>query len=139
MKIQKAILSETRHIALGVLLADIVMCVIFALFQHFDVTVVLGALWGSVFSVGNFFFMGLSVQKAMDLEESVKIYMHKNYALRMLFCVAGMAIGLLSPWFHNIAVLIPFLMPKIVIYAMRLFGFYRPDKSAEAERGENTE
>ena len=57
LNVQKAILDETRHIAIGVLLADIVMCIVFLLLGQFDYTVVLGTLWGSVFAVGNFFFM----------------------------------------------------------------------------------
>ena len=73
LNVQKAILDETRHIAVGVMAADVVMCSIFLLLGQFDHTVVLGALWGSLFAVGNFFFMGLGVQKAM---EQADIYGH---------------------------------------------------------------
>ena len=59
-------MQETLHIAVGVLIADVVMCVIFALCRRFDDTVVLGALLGTVFAVGNFFLLGLTVQKAVE-------------------------------------------------------------------------
>ena len=139
LNVQKAILDETRHIAIGVLLADIVMCIVFLLLGQFDYTVVLGTLWGSVFAVGNFFFMGLGVQKAMDMEDGAKRYMQKNYALRMCACVAGMAVGVKAPVFHSIAALIPFLFPKLVIYAMQIFGLYRPSENKCEEGGEKAE
>ena len=139
MNVQKAILDETRHIAIGVLAADVVMCIVFLLLGQFDYTVVLGALWGSLFAVGNFFFMGLGVQKAMDMEDGAKRYMQKNYTLRMCFCVAGMAVGVKAPVFHSIAALIPFLFPKLVIYAMQLFGLYRPSDNQCRKGGEKAE
>lgn len=42
MKVQKAVLKETGHIAIGVLIADVIMCIVFALLKKFDYTVVLG-------------------------------------------------------------------------------------------------
>ena len=46
MKIQKAVLTETKHIAIGVLIGDAVMCGVFAALKKFDYTVPLGALLG---------------------------------------------------------------------------------------------
>ena len=37
-------MKETGHIAIGVLIADVIMCIVFALLKKFDYTVVLGAL-----------------------------------------------------------------------------------------------
>ena len=139
LNVQKAILDETRHIALGVLAADVIMCVVFLLLGQFDYTVVLGTIWGSVFAIGNFFCMGLGVQNAMEMEDGAKRYMQKNYTLRMFFCVAGMAVAVKAPFFHSIAALVPFLFPKIVIYAMQLFGLYRPDEKKNREGGKNAE
>lgn len=45
MKVQKAVLKETEHIAIGVLIADVIMCIVFALLKKFDYTVVLWARW----------------------------------------------------------------------------------------------
>ena len=62
MKVQKAVLKETEHIALGVLIAAVIMCIVFALLKKFDYTVVLGALLGTVIAVANFFFLGVTLQ-----------------------------------------------------------------------------
>ena len=65
MKVQKAVLKETGHIAIGVLIADVIMCIVFALLKKFDYTVVLGALLGTGIAVANFFFLGVTLQKAV--------------------------------------------------------------------------
>ena len=38
MKIQKAVLTETKHITIGVLIGDAVMCGVFAALKKFDYT-----------------------------------------------------------------------------------------------------
>ena len=65
MKVQKAVLKETGHIAIGVLLGDVLMCAVFAIVHKFDYTVVLGALLGTAIAVANFFLLGVTLQKAV--------------------------------------------------------------------------
>ena len=68
MKVQKAVLKETGHIAIGVLLADVLMCAVFAIVHKFDYTVVLGALLGTAIAVANFFLLGVTLQKAVGMK-----------------------------------------------------------------------
>lgn len=128
MKIQPAVLKETGHIALGVVLGDIVMLVVFALFKQLDYTVFLGALLGSAAAVGNFLLMGLSCQRAMDDPERAKVLVQRSYTRRMLGMVAIMVLGVLAPCFHIIAVVVPYLLPSITIYAMRLLGLQKSEE-----------
>ncbi|MCQ2420717.1 MAG: ATP synthase subunit I [Clostridia bacterium] len=142
MKIQKTVLKETGHIALGVLILDIVMCLVFALLKRFDYTVCLGALLGSVFAVGNFFLLGLALQKALDLGDGAAKYMHASYSRRMLLFVVCIAVSVLVPCFNPIAAIAPLLFPRIVIFVMQLLGMYKPEKipaPAENQEGGKTE
>ena len=134
MKIQRAVLQETLHIAAGVLIADVIMCVVFALCGRFDYTVILGALLGTVFAVGNFFLLGLTVQKAVEKGENVKRFMHSSYTGRMLLYVACIVMGVLIPCFHPLAAIIPLFMPQVVIFAMRLLGNYKNEKKKPPEK-----
>ena len=68
MKVQKAVLKETGHIAIGVLLGDVLMCAVFAIVHKFDYTVVLGALLGTAIAVANFFLLGVTLQKAVGMK-----------------------------------------------------------------------
>ncbi len=134
MKIQKAILRETWHIAVGVAAGAVLMCLIFAAVGRFDIAVLLGALYSAFFAVLNFFLMGITVQKALERESGQARFVQSSYILRMFLCIAAILIGIRVLHLNLIATLIPFLLPKIVIYAMSLLGLYRPqEKSKEVE------
>ena len=133
MKIDSTVRKETGHVAVGVLLGDAIMVAVFALIGKLDWTVIFGALLGSAAAIGNFFVMGISLQKAMADPDSAKAMVQKSYTLRMLGMVAVMIIGFVTPCFHKVAVVIPFLMPGATIHAMRLFGLYRPQEKEATE------
>ena len=134
VKIQPAVWKETGHIALGVVLGDIVMLVVFALLKRLDYTVLLGALLGSVAAVGNFLLLGLGAQRAMEDPDRAKALVQRSYMLRMLGLVAVLVLGVAAPCFHVIAVIVPSLMPSVTIYVMRLLGLDKPkEKGGEKE------
>lgn len=134
MKISPAVLKETGRVAVGVLIADLVMLAVFFLLKKFDITVALGALLGSAAAIGNFFAMGLGLQKALDDPERTKFLVQRSYTLRMLGMVAVMIVGFVLPCFHVVAVLVPFLFPGLSIHVMRLLGLYRPEtKGGDAD------
>ncbi len=128
MKISKSVWKETGHIAVGVLAGDLIMLLVFWLLKKLDLTVLWGALLGSAAAVGNFLWMGINLQKALDHPERTKMLVQKSYTVRMLFLVAVMIVGLRVPYFHIVAVVVPILMPKLTIYAMQLLGLYQPEK-----------
>ena len=126
MKISPAIKKETGHIALGVLIGDVVMLAVFLLLKRMDYTVILGALLGSAAAVLNFLFMGLDCQKAMNDPDRAQLIVRRSYSRRMLGMVIVMIIGFSAPCFHVVAVVLPFLMPSITIKVMQLMGLYNP-------------
>jgi len=134
MNISKSIWKETGHIAVGVLAGSLIMILVFWFLKRLDSTVWLGALLGSVAAVGNFFWMGLSVQKALKQPEKAKAMVQRSYTVRMLCLVAVLIFGFRAPYFHVIAVVVPLLLPRVTIYAMQLLGMYRPnEKEGDAE------
>lgn len=140
MKIQKPVLKETKHIAIGLLIADCIMCVVFALLKKFNYTVVLGALLGSAFAIGNFFLLGLALQKALELGDGAAKYMHASYTRRMLLFVVCIAVGVLVRCFHPVAVILPLFFPRLVIFAMQALGMYTPEKKQpNSDRSEKNE
>ena len=128
MKIGKAVLKETGRVAVGVLIGDLIMLLVFFLLKKLDITVLFGALLGSAAAIGNFFAMGLGLQKALDDPERTKFLVQRSYTLRMLGMIAVMIVGFVLPCFHVVAVLVPFLLPGASIHVMRLLGLYRPEK-----------
>ena len=136
-KIQKAVLTETKHITIGVLIGDAVMCGVFAALKKFDYTVPLGALLGTVFAVGGFFLLGMSIQAALGKGEGAQKFMRATYTGRMLLYGLCLVLGAIIPCFNAVATAVPLLLPQLVIYAMRALGLYKPEKAAPAP-GEET-
>ena len=127
MQTDSTILKETKHIAIGVLIGDVIMCLVFVILKRFDLSVVLGAVLGSVFAVGNIFYLGVSVKKALGKGEGAQRYFRKTYFIRMLLHAACIAIAALVPQINTIAGIVPLFFPKLVIYAMQLLGMYDPE------------
>jgi len=128
MKVCKTVRKETFRVALGVLIGDAIMLGVFFALGKLDHTVLFGALLGTVAAVGNFFMMGLAVQKAMNDPDHAKRIVQRSYTLRMIAMAAVLIVGFVLPWFDRIALVIPFLLPSLAIQAMRLLGLYKPNE-----------
>lgn len=154
MPIQPAVLKETKKIALGTGVLSLLMIAVFLIIRQFDYTVILGALIGNLMAVGNFFLLALSVQKAAEQMNGVKLdplpepvegeeekeipvspearqasrKMQLSYTLRLLGIAVLAIIAIKLPCFNSLAALIPLLFPRIVIFIMNLI----PNKEREA-------
>lgn len=126
----KAVQKETKHIALGVALGDGVMLLVFALLKKLDVAVLLGTALGSAAAIWNFYYMGVSVQRAVQDADRAQATIRRSYTLRMLALVAVLIVGFTVRWFHPIAVAIPLLFPGLAIRVMGLLGLYKPKEEA---------
>lgn len=144
IKIQPAVRKETLRIAAGTSVLTVLMLGVFLILGRFDVTVLLGALLGSAAAIGNFFLLGLSVQKAAETMNGVKLpsyeeaeaglepgqeaepaatpetklakqRMQLSYTGRMILLAAVGVLGLTLPCFHAVATVVPFLFPRVVI------------------------
>ena len=120
MKLSPAIINEIKHIAVGVLIRDAVMIAVFALLKRLDYTVFLGAALGSIAVIVNFLVLGIRAQRAMEDPDRARVIIQRSYTFRMLLMVAVMAIGVIAPCFHTVAVVIPFLLQSVTIFVMQL-------------------
>lgn len=146
MKIQKAVKTETKKIAVGVAGLTAMMLLVFLLLKQFDYSVVLGAVLGACAAIGNFFLMALAVQQAAEkmngveaasnaedadpeseaeklLEErkkQAKRSMKRSYYGRLLLIAAVAVAAVYVPFFNPLAALIPLLFPRIVIFLFQM-------------------
>lgn len=120
--IEPAVKKETAYIAGWSLLLSVVMEMVFWAVGAMDYTVPLGNLLGVAASLLNFFLMGLTIQKAVGLEEkAASAKMKLSQMLRMLMVLVLAVLGLALPCFHTVAVLVPFFFPRIAISFRPLF------------------
>lgn len=121
--------KEVIKMLVGVFVLSLIMIGIFALLGYFDITVVYGALLGWMGCVANYFFLAVSVQKAVEKgEDKTKGYMSMSYTLRMIFIAVIIVIAIKLPYFNYLATAIPFFFPRFVI----MLNNFRVKKGGEA-------
>ncbi len=115
-KIDSTVLKETTYIFSFTFVLSLLMQSVFLIAQQWNYTVLLGNILGIIAAVGNFFLMGLTVQSAvLKQPEDAKKQMKASQSLRLLLLFVIALIGYLLPIFNTVAVILPFLFPRIAI------------------------
>ncbi len=128
MKLQKAVVQETRRIAVGTAVLCAAMLIVFLLLGKMTGLVALGALIGYAVAVGNFFVMAVDVQRVTENFDPndeaevkrAKAKMRMSYNRRMLVMVVALGASI---WFLKvdwIAAMLPQLFPRFVIQTWQL-------------------
>lgn len=126
-KIDKTVIKETIYIAVFTLILSMLMESVFLIIHKWDYTILLGNILGYVAVVLNFFLMGLTVQKAVNLsQEDAKTRVKFSQMMRLFMLAAFALVAGISEHFSLIAFVIPLIFPRIAI-------FFRPyfDKKKE--------
>lgn len=115
-KPDKAVVSNTLYIAAFTVIFSVLMEAVYLVIGHWSLEVLLGNLLGAAAAVGNFFAMGLTVQKAVAKEEKeAKDLMRLSQTLRTMALVVVGIIAACVPVFNLLATLIPLFFPRIAI------------------------
>ncbi|MBQ4146151.1 MAG: hypothetical protein IJD36_05960 [Clostridia bacterium] len=115
-KADKTVLKETKYIACWTIILSVLMQGIFLIISMWDYTVLLGNILSGGAMILNFFFMGLSVQKAVETDEQeARKIMRTSQTLRNFFIFVVLVAGVCAPCFSTIAVIIPLFFTRIAI------------------------
>ncbi|MBQ1264736.1 MAG: ATP synthase subunit I [Oscillospiraceae bacterium] len=138
MKLTKSIRTELTFLALGLLACACAICAVFALLHRFDYTVALGALWGSIFAWLRIFLLAVQVQKLADCTDDSARAIAQNrlrasYFVRMIVMVFAIVVGIIVPFLHYIAVLLPFLLAQPVLMLRRAIVSRQEKRQKEAD------
>ena len=113
-KIDKVVLKETKYIALFTIILSVLMQSVFLIIGKWTIAHLLGNILGAFAAVLNFFLMGITVQNAVVKEEKeAKDLMKISHTLRLFMMFFFALIGYLVPVFNLLAVIIPYLFPRI--------------------------
>ena len=125
-KPQKTVLRETKRIAIGEVILLAIMWIVYALTGRFSLAVVLGGLIGSAYAVFNFFMLGMTVQKAAQVQpdnaDMARMQMKSSYNMRMVGMLAVAVLAFALPFVDGLAAVIPLLFPRLTILALQLTG-----------------
>ena len=116
MKVDATVKKETKYIAYFSFILSVLIQVVFVLLKSWDYTVLLGNILSLLVAIMNFYFMGITVQKAvvMDVNDAKKL-MSSSKNLRTLGMFAAVVIGVVAPCFNTITVIVPLFFPRIAI------------------------
>ncbi len=121
-KIDSTVLKETKYIAAWTLVFSVLVQAVYLVIAKWDYTVLLGNLLGAFISVGNFFLLGLTVQKAVTKEEKdAKTLMKLSQTYRNLGIIVLVALGIILDCFNTVTVIIPVFFPRLAIAIRPIF------------------
>ena len=137
IQVQDAVKKETARIGAGTAGVSVVMILVFWGLHlvipdsiPFDYKVILGAVIGSAVAVGNFFFMGLTVQKIADMQDQDLAYrrMKTSYHYRTMIQFLWIILAVTVPFINGVAGIIPLFVPGAVIKARGILVTIKTNK-----------
>lgn len=135
MHIQPAVKKETSRFAAGTAILTLLMFVVFLSLHRlrpemvpFNFKVILSGILGAVVAAGNFFLMGLTVQKVTSAETENAAYqaMKASYRFRTAGQLLWAVLALVLPFFNGAAGILPLFFPSICIKAGSILGIRKP-------------
>jgi len=117
MKLDATVKRETIYIALWTAILSVIMQIVFIACGRWDYTVLLGNVFSAFVAVGNFFLLGITVQKAVakEDEKEARNIIKTSHSLRTLMLFVCAALGALLPCFNIWTSLVPLLFPRVAI------------------------
>ena len=125
MDSKKLVFRETGIIAIGELVCSGLMVGIFAALGRFDISVLWGALFGTLVMTANYFFMAVTVSLAADRAaqgqvESAKKSVQLSSTVRLL-CMGGALILAIKLGTNPIATVLPLAFARPILMLAEFF------------------
>ncbi len=122
-KTDATVKRETVYIAAVTGILSLLLQAGFLVAKHWDYTVLLGNAFGAAAAVGNFFLMGVTVQKALGREKKPAADLMKlSQTGRLLMQLAVIVLGFVLPCLNEYAVIIPLFFPRIGVMLRPFFA-----------------
>ena len=122
IKPQKAVIDNTKYIAVVTAILSILMQAVFLILKKWDYTVLTGNVLGAAAAVFNFFVMAMFVQSAVEKEpKDAKNTLRFSQTIRYMFLIIVAVIGITVPVFNGIATVIPFLFAQFAVTLYPIF------------------
>lgn len=135
MQIQPAVKKETTRIAAGTAILTLLMFAGFLILHRlwpeivpFHFKVILSGILGAVVAAGNFFLMGLTVQKVTSAETGAAAdkAMKSSYRFRTAGQLLWAVLALVLPIFNGAAGILPLFFPSLCMKAGSILGILKP-------------
>ncbi|NLJ91104.1 MAG: hypothetical protein GX323_09420, partial [Clostridiales bacterium] len=99
MRLSSEVRKEVITIGIGIVVCSIITMIVFLIIGKYDLSVLLGTVYGGVISFLNFLFLAMTVQKIADMAEQniiddAKKRMQASYSSRQLGVTIAIGVGL---------------------------------------------
>lgn len=120
MESRKLVFSQTLVVLAGEILLSAIMVGIFALAGHFDRSVLLGAVVGTLLATANFFLMALGADFAADKAEKQNVkggqaLIQLSYIGRLIGLFLVLVLCALTKIFNLFALVIPLVFTRPIL------------------------
>ncbi len=117
IKLQEEIVKINK----GVFIYDIVAIIGFIVTGHFNVSMILGLILGTMVALMNFTMLAKTIEKSVDMSpEGAKLYASTQYFVRMIIIALVLFVTVKSQRLHLIGVLLGLIGPKVVILSRNI-------------------
>ena len=121
-KYNRILLKETGYIAYISVGLSVILEAVFIVLGKWDYTVFLGNVLSTSAMILNFFFMGLSIEKALKGGgKNTKKIMFFSQSIRNILLFLVIALGAFLPTFNTVAVVIPVFFPRFALFLRPCF------------------
>lgn len=131
MKIDGTVKKETAYIAIAEAILIAVMLAVYLIISKFTLNVLFAALTSGAVAVLNFFVMGLTVQKAVTVDDDSdrRKLIRASQLVRLLVMGVVVIVCAVFPKFDIFALFIPLFFPRLFAQARGIYGAVKDGKN----------
>ena len=131
MKIDGTVKKETAYVAIAEAILIAVMLAVYLIISKFTLNVLFAALTSGAVAVLNFFVMGLTVQKAVTVDDDSdrRKLIRASQLVRLLVMGVIVIICAVFPKFDIFALFIPLFFPRLFAQARGIYGAVKDGKN----------
>lgn len=131
MKIDGTVKKETAYVAIAEAVLIAVMLAVYLIISKFTLNVLFAALTSGGVAVLNFFVMGLTVQKAVTVDDDSdrRKLIRASQLVRLLVMGVVVIVCAVFPKFDIFALFIPLFFPRLFAQARGIYGAVKDGKN----------
>lgn len=131
MKIDGTVKKETAYVAIAEAILIAVMLAVYLIISKFTLNVLFAALTSGAVAVLNFFVMGLTVQKAVTVDDDSdrRKLIRASQLVRLLVMGVVVIVCAVFPKFDILALFIPLFFPRLFAQARGIYGAVKDGKN----------
>ena len=131
MKIDGTVKKETAYVAIAEAILIAIMLAVYLIISKFTLNVLFAALTSGAVAVLNFFVMGLTVQKAVTVDDDSdrRKLIRASQLVRLLVMGVIVIVCAVFPKFDIFALFIPLFFPRLFAQARGIYGAVKDGKN----------